>query len=400
MPRLEQLLVFLFFVLLPSQLGYHFWPEWSLVNGVRVDYLSPTLYLTDLVLLALFIVHRKIYFKPKLISVFVILAGINIAIALSPQIAIYKWIRVVELLWLGLFIFHNWVKVMAQIKSGLAIAVTWTSMLACMQIVSQRSLGGLWYWLGERAFDISTPGIARAEFFGELVLRPYATLPHPNALAAFLFVSLILLFAQKWHNPKLFSLWMLLPVATIAGSMSRSVLVGLGVVLLGLLINKVQGARRVIVITICTLVLGTGVALLPGNPDSVNDRADLFRAVVDQLRGHVVFGVGLGNSIRGNLETSLSSNNFKLALQPVHNIYLLGVVELGIVLVMALIWLLSRSAVRLWKRTPGYWKVAGIVVLGLGLVDHYWVTLHQTSLLASIFFAVVALQSDKRNSKN
>lgn len=41
--------------LLPTQLGKHFWPEWSLVNGIRVDYLSPTIYVTDILIIALFI---------------------------------------------------------------------------------------------------------------------------------------------------------------------------------------------------------------------------------------------------------------------------------------------------------------------------------------------------------
>src|SRR5687767_1088681 len=57
------LLYTLLLLFLPTQLGKHFWPEYSLLSGFRVDYLSPTLYLTDMLVLLLFLqwsfVHRS-----------------------------------------------------------------------------------------------------------------------------------------------------------------------------------------------------------------------------------------------------------------------------------------------------------------------------------------------------
>ena len=46
--RTEKIALFLFLLAIPTQLGRHFWPEWSRVVGIRVDYLSPTLYLVDM----------------------------------------------------------------------------------------------------------------------------------------------------------------------------------------------------------------------------------------------------------------------------------------------------------------------------------------------------------------
>src|SRR5581483_7422034 len=51
---LEKLLFFLSILFLPSQLGKHFWPTFSYVEGIRIDYLSPTLYLTDVLIGLLF----------------------------------------------------------------------------------------------------------------------------------------------------------------------------------------------------------------------------------------------------------------------------------------------------------------------------------------------------------
>jgi len=44
MTKLQQRLFWLLVFLLPVQFGRHFWPEWSYVMGLRIDYLSPTIY--------------------------------------------------------------------------------------------------------------------------------------------------------------------------------------------------------------------------------------------------------------------------------------------------------------------------------------------------------------------
>src|SRR5258708_7366824 len=51
--KIESLLLCLFFLLLPTQLGKHFWPDFSIVSGIRIDYLSPTVYITDVFLILL-----------------------------------------------------------------------------------------------------------------------------------------------------------------------------------------------------------------------------------------------------------------------------------------------------------------------------------------------------------
>src|SRR3989338_6605244 len=58
LPRLSDLLIFLFIFLLPTQLGKHFFLDFSSISGVRVDYLAPTLYLADVVSLILFWLFR------------------------------------------------------------------------------------------------------------------------------------------------------------------------------------------------------------------------------------------------------------------------------------------------------------------------------------------------------
>src|SRR5260221_12343343 len=52
-------LFFLILLLLPTQFGRHFWPSFSFVLGQRVDYLTPILYLTD-ILIVLFVILNLI----------------------------------------------------------------------------------------------------------------------------------------------------------------------------------------------------------------------------------------------------------------------------------------------------------------------------------------------------
>src|SRR5580692_2023869 len=64
--NIESLLLSLFFLFLPTQLGKHFWPDFSIVSGIRIDYLSPIIYVTDILvvlLFAFFLVRQMRLFK-------------------------------------------------------------------------------------------------------------------------------------------------------------------------------------------------------------------------------------------------------------------------------------------------------------------------------------------------
>ncbi len=52
-------ILFLFFLLLPTQLGKHFFFPVSFIAGVRIDYLAPTLYTTDILFFLLFFFFSK-----------------------------------------------------------------------------------------------------------------------------------------------------------------------------------------------------------------------------------------------------------------------------------------------------------------------------------------------------
>ena len=194
--KLHSVFWYLLLLLMPVQLGKHFWPAFSFVQGLRIDYLSPTVYLTDLIIIGILInwlVEKvksqkskvKITSKnSKVLILFLCLLVfllINCLFAQNQGAAFYLLIKIIEFVFLGIYIIQNHYQA-SRFSLPVSISVIYSSLFAVIQFLKQKSLGGIMYWLGERTFDAGTPGIAKAIINGQLVLRPYATFPHPNAL--------------------------------------------------------------------------------------------------------------------------------------------------------------------------------------------------------------------------
>ncbi|MBI3069719.1 MAG: hypothetical protein HYY87_00240, partial [Candidatus Levybacteria bacterium] len=189
---IERIIFYLVLLFLPTQLGRHFWPEFSHVLGVRVDYLSPTLYLSDIlvVFLLLFSFGRKVYkkslnfkfqfrfnriqisnfkFAQWLFLFFTLLLIIGILRAKNPMAGWYGLLKFFEFFFFGLYVVKQKIS-FAKIALVFSLGVIFESFLAIAQYFQKGSMGGLFYFFGERAFTSQTPGIANASINGELML--------------------------------------------------------------------------------------------------------------------------------------------------------------------------------------------------------------------------------------
>ena len=356
-------MIFLLLLLLPSQLGLHFWPGWALVNGIRVDYLSPTFYLTDLII---FIIWAFNHFKLKVPFVAIVLIVLNIFFSLSPLTSIFKWLRILEYFW-----FFKYLTKSAQCSvlsaQGLKISIIWTCILAGLQFIKQSSVGGWWYLLGERNFNIFTPNIAKV-FFGELLLRPYATLSHPNVLGGWLVVAGIL--TGGWP--------MAIAFTTILVTFSRTAIFAS---LTAIIFFK----RHYSLLPLLLLPF-----LIPGSPDSWSGRRELFQASINIIQTHPLFGTGLGNFVRLTQD---------YGFQPVHNVFLLALSELGIPLFIYLIILSfshllkitslhSADAESICGQENYKLKILVAVIFITATMDHYWWTNPQMQLLFSLLVII------------
>jgi len=410
--KLHQKVFWLLIFLLPVQLGRHFWPDFSFVLGLKIDYLAPTVYLTDLLVLFILVLwgwEQRCQFSIKtligwlkrnwwLMAVLAYLI-LNAFLALNQGAAFYKLIKIIEFSLLGYYLAKNHCS-LSHLYLSLLMAVVYSSLIALFQFFKQGSLNGVFWWLGERTFDLNTPAIAKAIVNGHLLLRSYATFSHPNALAGFLLVALILTLPLI----KKLKLWGLLygflVSLAIVFSFSRSVwLIGL-LFLFVLIIKKIKENKpasfkiRVLIFSLIPLFFALSFYLFSltshfSTNEAFFQRTQLMKASFLMIKDYPLSGVGLNNFIV-HLPNYWSLTGFTYWLQPVHNLYLLILSETGWLGLLIWLWFLFLTAQRLFlKKSHQEILLAGLsVILLLGLFDHYWLTLQQNQLLLTILLGL------------
>jgi len=314
----------LFVASIPFQLGRHFWPDWSLVWGVKIDYLSPTIYLTDVLSLACFL-----FFSPQIFAwlkrqkswlwlavlTFILF---NVGFSTQPAAALLKWGRIFQGLIVVLLVAANKKETKEWLRVILPIWLVGLAILTIGQFIRQGSFGGLFWWLGERRFDAATPAIAQVSLLGRLFVRPYAIFSHPNSLAGFLLVSLILFFSYP-YSKTVKRLVGLLGVIGLGLTFSRTGLVA-GLVVLSVALRSKKS--RLWLVPVGLIVLG----LVWLNSDfqlSVSRRLFLGLASLKMFASSPIWGVGLNNFISRLPDFWPLARSADLWLQPVHNVYLL-----------------------------------------------------------------------------
>lgn len=378
---MQKLLFYLLIIFLPTQLGRHFWPEWAFVSGVRVDYFSPTLYLTDVLVIGIFLVELFKLRFPKIsrlwwgvLGAVGVLGAANIYFSLLPAVSAYKWLKVLEMGFLVV-----WIATKMKIEKGkmknicalLLIPIFYESVLAVWQFVVQGSVG--WWLLGERTFNSGTLGIANIIINGQLWLRPYGTFPHPNVLGGFLAVSLPLVILYFPHiYRKINAAILSLGFAALFLTMSRSAIA------IGILATGVVLARRHKIRHVWPIWLIGGLFLLGifrTNAESFGVREKMSELAIQNFSHSPVLGTGLGTSVLYKNEVS----NYALAHQPTHNGYLLILGETGVLGAVGILGIVKACRKKNWMVLAPL-----LTITALGLFDHYFLTLQQGQLLLAL----------------
>lgn len=405
--KLLSWMVFSFSFLLTTQLGKHFFFPFSYLSGIRIDYLSPTIYLTDILSLPLIILSVILLLRqkntirlfiqqniPLFLTIF-LFVDINYYFSLSKELWFYSLWKVIQwALTLYFFWYHrNKKSVYSAVLYGLLLGAFLECFLAVRQLMLRHSLQGVWYWLGERSFAITTPGIAKAYLFGKEFLRPYATFSHPNSLGGFyLLIYTFVLTQKKLTNQLLKFALLTLSSFLILLSFSRSVLVLYGAV------NLLYFSRNMMRCKICMLaklavasVLLVIVFNITGDTNSLNKRADFFQKSVHIISQKPLSGTGIGSYLIAQHEYPQKYPFF--FEQPVHNIFLLATAQVGIPFALLLFALIIRAlGPRMGELS---FALPLFVVAGTGVIDHYWLTLQQNVLVTAMIFGILFLYEKK-----
>jgi hypothetical protein len=407
--KCEKIVFFVLLFLLPTQLGKHFWFDWSLVWGMRVDYFSPTFYLVDMVWLIWVVLILVKNFKKERKKVkfevfwVIILILVNILVANNRWVAGYKWLRLGQLFWVWSWVTEN----KRTVKNGLLKVIPWwlivEGILAIGQVSKGGSLNGWWWFLGERKFDFNTIGIAQMSVVDMGLVRAYGTFSHPNSLAGFLLVSLIwwvknfsLFRSSNYQRVKWWVVfWLGLVGIFLAGSRTIWLLTLGFLIFLGWnskvnIKKKVKGlAFLVLLVIVLIKMIGFNYPLvnfLGGwDENGLIKRGQLNLAALQMIKKSPWFGVGLGNFLANLPE--FQKNNQIFWFQPVHNVLLLLVSEIGLLGFGVMGWVLGRKWD--WKKWDKWiWIILGVIFVS-GMVDHYWFTLPQNMWLLTLVFGII-----------
>jgi VanZ family protein len=235
--------------------------------------------------------------------------------------------------------------------------------------------------LGEPKLQDDALGIAKVIIDGQKLIRPYGTFPHTNVLAGFLVTVIYIVLvnrrqiqAQVWRY-----LVLGLLTFTLFITFSRSGWLAFALVIVAVSLTQLRRRLRDLI------PAGVGVLLaaflwLPGVLGRLNltsqeqqllIRSDLSRYAGETIISQPLFGVG-PHAFVSSLPVTLSP----FERQPVHSVPLLLVSENGILvfLILTSLVVLEISNAQRRKRVAAIGLVLTLLV-GLGLLDHYLVTL-------------------------
>lgn len=394
MNKTGKFLLALLVLLIPIQFGLHLWPNFAFIKGVRVDYLSPTIYATDIVLVLLVISRLgKIKLTPSFIGVFIVFSIINIYYSINRDISFLKMLKIGEM-----YLFFEAVRTFTKtelyklVYKPLLFSLILFSLIGLIQVVEGKTIGGIFYYLGERTFSIYSPGIATIEFNGDSLLRAYSTFSHPNSFAGYIIVSLLILrhlSKQINRKAKAYIVGRNLSLFALALTFSLGAFVSMAAsILMAKVVKTLKSPMAFLILLFLlsySLMLISDINIGLSIDDSINQRLELARESVSIFINKPFTGVGANNYI--NSISEQNPGKYFWLLQPVHNIYLLVLSETGLIGLVLLFVLLLKILNKSYKYQ--YLNYAIFTILIAGLFDHYSLTLQQNMLINTLLIGLI-----------
>lgn len=402
--RISTIILYTLIVFLPVNLGLHFIPGSSYIGGLVVDYLIPTLFVQDILVLlfvlAVFVEEAKIFRARGDSRVLAItLAGLFGTILLS---VLFSSNPLVSFVWFlrfflyGVFAFlisarFKFKEIFPRSVHLLSFSILFLCFLGFFQFFKQGSVFNNYLFLGEQPYSFSTKNINKESLFGFTVVPPYGLFRHPNILGGFLCVTLLWVFS-KLFEAKFYTVVFVLGTVLLllTFSLFSALFFALGIALFFLKDRKKFSTLLVVTVLVVLVSSVLAFALAPdffSEDPSFRRREVLLSTSYKMLPGSFLFGVGPGNSV-AEMSSLLPYTLGAKFLQPVHNIFVLLLLESGIFVLAFFLVLLGLTLKKALEEKP-LLAISLVQIIALGCFDHYFLTIHQPLLLLWFLIGLV-----------
>jgi len=413
----------LFLFLLPWQTRYIF--DVFTIVGEPFEYGTVSVYALEFFLLALVLLNGKFQIsaaaqKPARYLLFVLaVVVVSMFGVRESQVAANVAMHVAFAGLLFLFLLDERIH-LRRVGAGFVLGLIAPLALGAWQVFAGSSPAVT--WLGLAARDAGALGDSVIELAdGTRQFRAYGSFSHPNIFGGFLAVGALATtwLGSKQNGWKQYALFALLGTFLIGLTLtgSRSALLGLGFALLAGFFAKKKlanpagwrvepanprgwriGRKTLAAVGVfLVLALGTryavqGFAAGEFESRSVEERVEQVQEFLSVVDGEWLFGHGIGQYTYA-IEAAFPEREW-WEYQPVHNVPLLVVGEIGLVGLIALVlWIATIDRInfsRLPKEDALFAFMAGNTLLVVALFDHYLWTNWQGLALAAFVLALRA----------
>jgi O-antigen ligase len=328
------------------------------------------------------------------LKIFILFGGYSIVISLlnSSFLSFFNAFRLL----LYIFTFYNLSKALKDIlKEKIFIyiliisifLVLFQGLVALLQFSGGTSVG--LSFLGESQVVSGMRGSSFITLKNQLFLRGYGTFPHPNVFSGWLIFNIFLgwyLFENMFKKRDYSILLMLLSSLVLVLTFSRIAFLVCIVVWGAFLVKVFFNSKRIKNFAFFGLISERVLNLFTGGDTSWSDRLGLMRASFKMIKENILTGVGLGRFVANMGDTVPRSSNGILLLQPVHNVFLLIISEIGLIgfgLFSTLLYFFFKN--KEWSLRLIMCLVAIFII---GMFDHYLFSLPQGLVLFLLILMV------------
>ena len=407
-------------------MGYHFISDSSYIGGLLVDYLIPTLFGQDILVL-LFILVSVVeetrgekflgflngFLRGDRRVLAITLAGLLGTVLLSVLFSsnfLVSFVWFLRFFLYGAFAFlvsarFKFKEIFPRSVHLLSFSILFLCVLGFFQFFKQGSVFNNYLFLGEQPYSFSTKNINKESLFGFTVVPPYGLFRHPNILGGFLCVTLLWIFSRLFELIELrktelrsklyFKLYVGVFTSGVLLLLLTFSMFSIGFFVLGVALYLLK-ERKEFLSVLAGVILVALVSsvfvffLIPevfSEDPSFERREILLSTSYSMLPSSFLFGAGPGNSV-AEMSSFLPYTLGARFLQPVHNIFVLTLLESGIFVLIFFLVLLGLTLKKALREKP-LLAISLVQVVALGCFDHYFLTIHQPLLLLWFLIGLV-----------